>query len=340
MPHPISRRLCRAQSGQRFAVDGQQYILRGKLGDGAVGLVRKAERVSDSAMFAMKLLAPDPKYIEEEHFDDVRARFKREGERGAKLDFYSLLRIRAYSDNTNGLAFDSGSPSNPFLIMDCSTGGSMEDFIRRLHPSLKGIFVLDETRLRIAIQVAEAVQYLHRSRIVHRDIKPSNIFLSSRNTENASVRAWLGDFGVVKWGDFNRSLATGTLTATMHKGLGTMKYMSPEQAVRPKEVSVRSDVFSLGVTLYELFTGQILGSFHHVFELMLARDKRGTNASRWSDLEVHLGGADESIAEMILEMIRKGVSGRPASDRVRGQLIYEYERRFDKPWQRSDGTTA
>ena len=81
----------------------------------------------------------------------------------------------------------------------------------------------------------------------------------------------LGDFGIVKWGDFHAALATGTLTTTHQQGLGTLKYMSPEQAIKPRDVTARSDIFSLGITLYEVFTGSILASPHHVFQLMNAR---------------------------------------------------------------------
>lgn len=61
-----------------------------------------------------------------------------------------------------------------------------------------------------------------------------------------------------------------------------MKYMSPEQAIAPKDVTVRSDIYSLGITLFELFTGQILLSPHHVFVILNARLSRGTTASRFS----------------------------------------------------------
>ena len=93
MPHPLSRILCRPQTDQQFTVDGETYKLGGKIGDGAVGLVRKASRIRDNRVFAIKFLAPDPKYIEESAFDDVATRFTREGERGRKLDCPFLLKI-------------------------------------------------------------------------------------------------------------------------------------------------------------------------------------------------------------------------------------------------------
>ncbi|MBI4207146.1 MAG: serine/threonine protein kinase [Betaproteobacteria bacterium] len=310
------------------------------MGNGAVGLVRRAEREGDTRQLAVKFLAPDPKYIDEGAFDDVTARFRREGERGSKLDFYSFLRIHAYCENANGVAFEAGYPKNPFLLMERATGGTLEDFIRRLGSPGRNQLVLDETRLRIAIQIAEALEHLHRHHIVHRDVKPANVFLSSRLTENRSVLAKLGDFGVVKWGDFQRSVATGTLTATIQKGLGTMKYMSPEQALTPKEVSPQSDTFSFGITLFELFTGQILPSFHHVYQLMAVRDTHGTTMSRWNEVGVRIAPQDEGISELILEMLRRGVTRRPSLAKVRGHLTWEFERRFDKEWSRADGSFA
>lgn len=331
MAHPLSRALCKPKDGQRFSIDGVDYVLRGKLGDGAAGLVRKVERKSDGQPFAIKFIAPDPKYIDEASFDDVRARFKRESERGSKLDFHSLLKIHAHSDNLDGSAFASGSPKNPFLIMERSTGGTLEDFIRRIHPSLHGLLIIDEARLRIAIDLAEALEYLHERKLVHRDVKPGNIFLSKAPDDDQPTRAKLGDFGVVKWGDFHAAVTTGNLTATMQKGLGTMKYMPLEQALRPKEVDAKADVFSFGVTLFELFTGQILLTSAHVVQLMMANKGGGTTFSKWLNLGVHLpSGEDETICSTILDMVSMAVTHRPSIRSVRGKLQFEYEKRVER----------
>lgn len=177
-----------------------------------------------------------------------------------------------------------------------------------------------------SVQIASAIEYLHKRAVIHRDVKPSNIFLSSKNIENKSVHARLGDFGVMKWGDFHSSVATGTLTATMQKGLGTMKYMSPEQALQPKNVTVRADVFSFGITLYEMFSGYIHPSFHHVYEVMAARDARGTTESRAYSLGLTVAPKDKSIFEMILEMHRRGPTGRPSIEKVRSSLEWEFEK--------------
>src|SRR5258708_9403279 len=102
MLHPLSRKLCRPRTGLRFIVGKEEYELAGKIGDGAVGLVRKVKRLRDRSFHAIKLLAPDPKYIEESSFDDVAARFKREGQRGSRLDHPYLVKIHQYISNDGG----------------------------------------------------------------------------------------------------------------------------------------------------------------------------------------------------------------------------------------------
>jgi serine/threonine-protein kinase len=330
MDHPLSRSACKPEVGQEFNIGGKRYVLAGKIGDGAAGLVRRALRKEDGAEFAIKFLAPDPKYIDESTFDDVAARFQREGQRGTQIRHHALVVVHAYSANTNGEAFFNKGPHNPFILMEIVKGSTMEGLIRRETTPRTGerdpkVFALTPERLAIAIDVAEALKYLHQKKLVHRDVKPANIFLPSG--AKGLPRAKLGDFGIMKWGDFQASISTGALTMTSQQGLGTLKYMSPEQAISPKDVTVRSDIYSLGITLFELFTGQILPSPHHVFEILNARLSRGTTASRYIAMGYRILPGDEGIAEMILDMHLRGASGRPAIDRVAGRLTYELERR-------------
>jgi len=331
MSHPLSRQYCRPQTGQRFTVDNEEYELAGGLGDGAVGIVRKARRLRDDAIRAVKFLAPDPKYIDESVFDDVAARFRREGQRAPFLVHNSLLKIYAYAENEDGQAFNGGSPQNPFILMEVVKGRTLESYLRRLARERedKGapkIFSVDAERLSIAVEIAKALEYLHKKKLIHRDVKPANIFLPSSKGRPSSQEAVLGDFGIMKWGDFQASLTTGTLTTTTQHGLGTLKYMSPEQAVRPKDVTVRTDIYSFGITLFELFTSQILASPHHVFEIYAARMTRGTTMSRFMQMGYQISSADDGLGEMILDMHLRGIDGRPNIDKVRGRLSWEYDR--------------
>lgn len=317
-----------------FSIGSERYRLGGKLGDGATGVVRRAAKIDGSGPLAVKFLAPDPKYIDVEAFDDVASRFRREGQRGAGLDHPNLVQVHAHVENPDGSAFScEGAPKNPFLLLEYVGGGSLESSIRRNHPGLRNQFLITQERLGFAIQIARALEHLHRRRIVHRDVKPGNIFLAkAKQGDTAPRMVKVGDFGVVKWGDFHAAVATGSLTVTSQRGLGTQKYMSPEQALIPKRVSVRSDMFSLGITLFELFTGQILPGAHHVFAIMSARLTKGNAASRLADLGLKLNLGDEEIAEMILDMHLRGAESRPAIDRVRGRLEHAYGERFGAPF--------
>lgn len=334
MSHELSREYCRPRTGVRFDVEGVEYELGGDLGDGAVGIVRKAIRKKDNKNFAVKFLAPDPKYIEISNFDDVSARFQREGEKGAKLDHDHLIKIYAFCENKNGCQFEETNyPTNPFILMERVYGKPLESYIRRISSRNKREFTVNQKRLHVAIQIVNAVAELHSIRLIHRDIKPANIFIFNNPNSHKYPLVKLGDFGIVKWGDFHSALSTGVFTATNQKGLGTLKYMSPEQAVNPKSVTNRCDIYSLGITLFELFSGQILASPHHVFEIMSARLLRGTTTSRFLSMNYNIKQSDEHIGQLLLDMHLRGPSGRPNIEKVKGILEHEYETRFDSNWQ-------
>jgi eukaryotic-like serine/threonine-protein kinase len=324
--HRLVRRKCHPRSGQRFTAGGRRYEFKGAIGDGAVGLVRKARDLASDKIVAVKVLAPDPKYIDEAAFDDVEQRFRREGIRGAHLEHENLVKILAYEDNENGKQFERAGVKNPFLVMEYVAGRTLESLIRRMaqtYPS--GQIHVTKQTLHIASRVARALDYLHTHKIIHRDVKPANIFLSTATLGNVPSLVKLGDFGVTKWGDFLASAASGTLTVTRQQGLGTMKYMSPEQAVRPKEVTVRSDIFSLGITLFELFTGQVLGSQHHVFEIMSARTSRDSIIGKLLALGITSPYHHTGTFELILDMFLSSPKGRPTSSIVCGRMEHLLE---------------
>jgi len=329
--HHLARPNFRSKNRQRCKLAGVTYTLGGRLGDGAVGIVRKATTDSGTDV-AIKFLAPDPKYIEPSSFDDVAERFRHEGLRGARLEHRHLVKILGYADNTDGENFITNGPSNPFLVMERVPGRTLESQIRATDPAQRGHFDMSRDRLFIAIQLADALSYIHKKRLVHRDIKPANVFISRKVLRNGLSRVKLGDFGVVKWGDFYQAMATGVLTMTHQQGLGTLKYMSPEQAIRPKAVTNKSDAFSFVVTLYELITGEVLASPHHVFQIMTARLMRGKVFAKFYELGHDITGY-EYVCEKLLDCFLRGVSGRPRIADLLGCLSALYARQYDVDWK-------
>ena len=93
MAHALSRAIFNATANQTFTVSNVEYILGGTVGNGAAGIVHRAKRVDNGTPVAVKFLAPDPKYLEEESFEDVARRFAREGQRGPRLDHPSLIKV-------------------------------------------------------------------------------------------------------------------------------------------------------------------------------------------------------------------------------------------------------
>lgn len=177
MEHWLSRNRCHPKAKQRFTVDGNEFLLGGKVGDGAAGLVRKATRLADDRAVAIKFLAPDPKYIEQSVFDDVAIRFRREGERGASLEHPHLIEIWSYCENTDGELFAAKEPKNPFLLMEYIQGKTLESYIKNRPAEEVGVFTVTRERLHIAVQIADALQHLQKARLIHRDVKPANIYL-------------------------------------------------------------------------------------------------------------------------------------------------------------------
>jgi hypothetical protein len=117
--------------GQVFVANGLTYRLEGKAGDGAIGFVRKATQLGTLTPVAVKFLAPELKYIDESSLEDIHARFRREGFRGASLDHEDLVKILSYEENEDGSCFrDQNGPCNPFIVMEYIRGKTLESFIR------------------------------------------------------------------------------------------------------------------------------------------------------------------------------------------------------------------
>jgi len=196
------------------------YRILSKLGEGGMGVVYKAQDLRLPRCVALKFLPP--------HLgsDSETERFIHEAEAVSSLDHPNICAIHEIDQTPEGRVF---------IVMPCYDGEPLAAKIAR------GPLPLDEAT-DIAIQVASGLSKAHEKGIVHRDIKPGNVLLTNGGL------AKIVDFGLAKMSARTRLTRTGTT-------MGTAMYMSPEQA-RGSDIDHRSDIWSLGVVLYEMLTGR------------------------------------------------------------------------------------
>ncbi|MDX1429530.1 MAG: serine/threonine-protein kinase, partial [Rhodothermales bacterium] len=203
------------------------YRILEELGRGGMGIVYRAEDTRLDRIVAVKVL-PASALLSE----DDRARFYREAKSAAQLHHPHIAAVFEIDEVTiEGLA-DEGK--RPFIAMEFIDGESLQERIR------SGPMRIEES-VRIAAQVAHALEAAHDKNIVHRDIKAANVMMTSKG------EAKVLDFGLAK-------TTHATLLTRTGSTVGTAAYMSPEQA-RGDEVDHRSDLWSLGVLLYEMVAG-------------------------------------------------------------------------------------
>jgi len=202
------------------SVSGRYTIIE-ELGRGGMGIVYKAEDIRLKRTVALKFLPP-----ELTHIPEVKDRFMREAQAAAALDHPNICTVYEF-DQAEGKAF---------ISMAYVEGQSLRKKIE------SGPFELDQA-LRIATQIAEGLQMAHKKGVVHRDIKSANIMVTEDN------QAKVMDFGLAR-------MTGGTLITQEGTAMGTVAYMSPEQT-RGEEVDHRTDIWSFGVVLYEMFSGQL-----------------------------------------------------------------------------------
>ena len=209
-----------------------RYKLLQQIGEGGCGVVFMAEQEEPvRRRVAVKIIKPgmDTK--------SVIARFEAERQALALMDHPNIAKV-----------FDAGATESgrPYFVMELIRGVKITEYCDQ-HS------LTTEERLRLFVQVCRAVQHAHQKGIIHRDIKPSNILVTT-SLEGTALPVVI-DFGVAK-ATSNQRLTDKTLFTAFEMLIGTPAYMSPEQAALTSiDVDTRTDIYSLGVLLYELLTG-------------------------------------------------------------------------------------
>lgn len=230
------------------------YRVLEELGRGGMGIVYKARDTKLDRFVALKFLHPELTRDEE-----AKARFIQEAQAAAALNHPHICTIYEIDEHDG----------RSFIAMEFIEGEGLQEKIRR------GPLPLDEL-LSITIQIGEGLHEAHQKGIVHRDIKPGNVMLTSRS------QVKILDFGLARLGAHSKLTRTDTT-------LGTTAYMSPEQT-SGKEVDRRTDIWSLGVVLYEMITGErpFTGEYEQAVVYSILHDQPEPVTSRRSQLPMEL----------------------------------------------------
>jgi serine/threonine protein kinase len=265
-----------------------------------MGTVYRAYDLNLERTVAVKLM--------HDHFarqPEFRARLTQEARTAAQLDHPSIVRIYDFANFDEGL----------YIAMEFIGGGSLRDHLRRIQAKTQRLPL--EQSLQIGAQLADALDYAHRQGVIHRDVKPSNIILKrlirADSPGRQPFRAVLTDFGLVKLLEGDSMTESGTT-------VGTPTYMSPEQC-QGLPLDGRSDLYSLGVVLYELATNRLPFEFKSLSEAM-ATHMHGVKAPPASQIRPDVPPMIDALLANALakEPEDRFASGKEMSDALHSAL--------------------
>ena len=271
-----------------FKVD--RYLLLDLIGQGGMGRVYLARDTRLNRRVALKILAP-------ERVNNPRAvaRFQREARVGAQLQHENLVRIYDFGE-ANG---------RYFLVMEFIEGKTIGHLISEQGP------MPPATASRLVRQVAMGLGHAHSKGLIHRDVNPYNIMVTDDGT------AKLADLGLAI------DLTEGDRVTREGATVGTFDYVAPEQARHSHSADIRSDIYSLGCTLYHMLTGQVPFPSPSLPEKLFAHQ-----AMEPTPLEQLVPGLPEGFAEIVRKMMRKSPDERYATP---AQVVQALEPYLDEP---------
>ncbi len=239
------------------------YTIEREIGRGGMAIVYLAKHVATHEQIALKVLPRqftfDPEFL---------GRFRREAQTARALSHPAIVAVLDHGDDDD----------QPYIAMRHMSGGTLAD--RMLRGKLS-----DAQIRQIVQQIGSALDHIHNAGLIHRDLKPNNILFDEHNN------AYLADFGVAKM-----TLASAALTTATY--VGTPAYMSPEQATARGDVDLRSDVYGLGVIVYEMLTGKPPYTADTPFGLSLAH--LNDPIPLISPIRPDLGRAGDGVLRMAL----------------------------------------
>jgi serine/threonine-protein kinase len=265
---------------------GDRYRLLEVIGDGGMGRVYRAERLATRQMVALKLLQPEFAGV-----DQIVQRFQREAHLTFQLSHPHIVKVVEFGEWNGRL----------FLAMELLAGKSLAELIQR-DAAGRGRRLTVERTIAIMRAVLDALEYAHRRDVVHRDLKPENIMVIPARGLFSREGVKLLDFGIAKLGDER----DGTRQKLTQMGLllGTPGYMSPEQAVG-QQADVRSDLYSCGVILYEMLTGQRPFESDSNLEILAMHLNTAPRSLRAVAPDAHIPAAVEAV-------VLRALAKRPA----------------------------
>src|SRR5215212_561694 len=261
-----------------------KYRLDELLGQGGMGAVYRATHLLIERPVAVKVLSQ--RLVTDE---SARERFRREARAAGRLQHTNAVAVTDFGETRDGLVY---------LVMELLEGRPLREVLARESP-------LDPARaVSLMMQISAAVEAAHEAGIIHRDLKPGNIFLVQRPDSPYIVKVL--DFGIAKIAaDDGEFSLHDTLTGTGVM-IGTPRYMSPEQC-DGAQLTPASDVYSLGVILYEMLTGQT--PFSGVSPLALALKHSSESPRPPRELVTSIPPALEAV---VLHALEKAAESRPA----------------------------